>query len=304
MLSSDNAMRKGLCLALLVLAAGCERDVKLDLDREPARLVVNAFITPDSLVRVQVSRSQSVLERPRLSAVENAQVTLYEDGQPIAVLKPDSPLPVVYRSEGRPVRAGRHYAVVVSAPRYESVTAESSVPLPVPIRRVVVNEAAGVDLDGGSYNTLRVELDDPAGEENYYAVQVKALDYTLRNDQQTGRADTVWREAGQNLFSEPSLSSLRADRQLFFTDRQFDGQPAALLAYFYPFGGEGAGRQAYRIVLLSVSKAYYEYQRRLADHLNNQSFEIIGGEPVPMPGNITNGYGIFAGYSFHEVRYP
>jgi hypothetical protein len=51
-------------IALSLLVAGCERDVSLDLPRESPKLVVNAFFTPDSLLQVQVSRSQSVLERP------------------------------------------------------------------------------------------------------------------------------------------------------------------------------------------------------------------------------------------------
>jgi hypothetical protein len=48
---------------------------------------------------------------------------------------------------------------------------------------------------------------------------------------------------------------------------------------------------------------YYEYHKRLPEHLMNQSFEILGGEVVPMPSNVTNGYGIFAGYSFDRVEY-
>ncbi|MBD0257440.1 MAG: DUF4249 domain-containing protein [Cytophagales bacterium] len=288
-------------LVLLGLAAGCERNVPVDLPGEPARLVVNAFFTPDSAVRVQVSRSLSVLERPRLLGVEEAEVKLYEEGREIAVLRPDSLRKFVYQSGGKPVRAGKSYAVVVSALRYEPATAENGVPLPVPIRNIAVNEAAGLDLNGGVYNVLRVALDDPAGEENYYAVRVKAVAYETRTNPQTGATDTLRRETFCNLFAEPTVSGFRADQQLLFADRSFDGRTAELLSYFYPL--RGAGRPEYRILLLSVSKTYYEYHRRLPDHLNNQSFEIIGGEPVPMPGNITNGYGIFAGYSVHEVVY-
>jgi hypothetical protein len=294
-------MRKMGCLVLLGLAAGCERDVSVDLPKEPARLVVNALFTPDSVVRVQVSRSLSVLERPRLPGVEAAEVKLYEEGREVAVLWPDSLRKYLYQSEGKPVEAGKNYAVVVSAPGYEPVTAENAVPLPVPIKAIAVNEATGVDLNGGVYNLLRVALDDPAGEENYYAVQVKTVTYEPRTDPRTGKTDTLRRETLRTLFAEPTVSGLRADRQLLFTDRLFDGQTTELITYFY--GLPEAGRPEYRVRLLSVSKAYYEYHRRLPDHLSNQSFEIIGGEPVPMPGNITNGYGIFAGYSVSEVVY-
>jgi hypothetical protein len=97
------------------------------------------------------------------------------------------------------------------------------------------------------------------------------------------------------------VSGLRAGTQLLFADRPFDGQATELITYFYRVAE--AGRPEYRVRLLSVSKTYYEYHRRLPNHLDNQSFAIIGGEPVPMPGNVTNGYGIFAGYSVSEVVY-
>ncbi|HEX8530685.1 MAG TPA: DUF4249 domain-containing protein, partial [Cytophagales bacterium] len=294
-------MRKTGYLVLLGLAAGCERNVSVDLPKEPARLVVNALFTPDSVVRVQVSRSLSVLERPRLSGVEEAEVKLYEEGREVGVLRPDSLRKFVYQSNGKPVQAGKNYAVVVSAPHYEPVTAENVVPLPVPIRNIAVNQAAGLDLNGGVYNVLRVTLGDPPGEENYYAVRVKVIAYETRTNPQTGTTDTLRRETFCNLFAEPTVSGLRSDQQLLFSDESFDGRTAELLAYFYPL--RGAGRPEYRILLLSVSKAYYEYHRRLPDHLNTQSFEVVGGEPVPMPGNITKGYGIFAGYSVREVVY-
>lgn len=294
-------MRKIGYLVLLGLAVGCERDVSVDLPREPARLVVNAFFTPDSVVRVQVSRSQSVLERPRLLAVEGAEVKLYEEGREVAVLRPDAQRKFLYQSDGKPVRAGRNYAVVVSAPNYEPATAENAVPLPVRIKGIAVSEAAGVSLEGAVYNLLRVELDDPAGEENYYAVRIKAVTYETKTDPRTGKTDTLRRESFGDLFAEPTVSGFRAEEQLLFADRLFDGRTTALLAYFYPL--PEADRSEYRILLLSVSKAYYEYHRRLPGHLTNQSFEILGGEPVPMPGNITNGYGIFAGYSVSEVIY-
>lgn len=288
-------------LLLLLLSAGCERNVSVELPREPARLVVNAFFTPDSLLQMQVSRSQSVLERPRITGVEGAEVKLYEDGQEIATLRPDSLLKFRFSSRQKLIQAGRNYGISVSSPNLGTVTAESFVPVPVRIRQATITESAGVDLNGSTYNILRLELDDPAGEENYYAVQVRSMDFQLVKNNQTGKTDTVWRESRRNLFREPTVSGVRAGRQLLFSDRQFDGKTTSLLVYFYPIPPNRAERSQYSVLLFSAGKLYYEYHRRLADHLGNQTFDIIGGEPVPMPGNITNGYGIFAGYSFDRV---
>lgn len=296
-------MRYALYLLLIVLSGSCERTVEVDLPREPARLVVNAFFTPDSLMRVQVSQSMSVLERPRILGITDAEVKIYEDEKEIATLKPDSLHKYVYISDEKLVRAGKTYGIRVTSPDYEPVSAENYVPSAVNIKRTTLNESAGTDLSGSFYNTLRIELDDPAGEENYYAVQVKAVEYELIKNRQTGANDTVRREFPGDLFREPTVSGIRAEKQLLFSDQQFDGSSTSLLSYFYPFKQQGSGNQAYVIYLLSVSKMYYEYYKRLPDHLMNQSFEILGGEVVPMPNNIANGYGVFAGYSFDRVEY-
>jgi hypothetical protein len=149
------------------------------------------------------------------------------------------------------------------------------VPLPVRIRKATVTESAGVDLNGG-YNILRIELDDPADEENYYAVQVKAVSFEPVKNNQTGKTDTLRRETPRSLFREPTVSGLRAENQLLFSDRQFNGKSTSLLIYFYSWQKTGAGRKQQIVRLLSVGKIHYEYHRRLADHLSNQSFEIIG----------------------------
>jgi hypothetical protein len=297
-------MRKICCLVLILLATGCERSVEVDLPREVPRLVVNAFFTPDSLMRVQVSQSISVLERPRIIGVQKATVKLYEEGQEIATLQPDTQVGYVYLSDRKLVQAGKTYTLAVSTPDYEPVSAESFVPEPVRIKRATISGSAGTDLDGGFYNILRIELDDPVDEENYYAVQITAIKPEIRKNPITGIPDTIRREWARNLFAEPTISGLTAGKQLLFADRNFNGQSAGLLAYFYTITeGPSSGRQEYNVYLLSVSKIYYDYHKRLPGHLMNQSFEILGGETVPMPSNITKGYGIFAGYSFDRIVY-
>lgn len=296
-------MRNILGLLLMVLTGSCERTVEVDLPREPAKLVVNAIFTPDSLMRVQVSQSMSVLDRPRIVGIADAEVKIYEDEKEIATLNPDSLRKYVYVSDRKLIRAGKTYGITVKSPYYEMVYAQNFVPWAVNIKQATINESVGTDLSGSFYNTLRIELDDPAEEENYYAVQVKSVDYQLIKNGQTGRNDSIRRELSVDLFLEPTVSGLRSEKQLLFSDQRFNGRSTSLLSYFYPNKGQGVRSKAYVIYLISASKIYYEYYKRLPDHLMNQSFEILGGEVVPMPSNLTNGYGVFAGYSFDRIEY-
>jgi hypothetical protein len=295
-------MKKLLCFLLPALLTSCEKNVDVNLPKETPKLVINSFFTPDSSINVQVTTSQSVLERPFVSGVPDAEVILFEEGQQIATLKLDTSVKFVYTSDNKKlIQAGKKYAVSVSSPLYGTVTAQSFVPPPVKISNATITEAAGVTVDGTSYNLLKLQVTDPADAENYYGVKVKSVHYKIIRNNQTGNQDTLWGESLLNLFLEPSVSSLNAGRELLYSDKLFNGRTTTLLLYFIPSVPEGFRSKGVSVVLITAGRDYYEYNKKLGTHLNNQTFGIISGEPVQMPNNVTNGYGIFAGYSEDKV---
>lgn len=80
------SIHKASIIALSALVFGaCETVVDIDLPVEPTRLVVNSFISPDSTVGVRISKSKYVLDRANsFTLVNDAQVTLFEDGQEVS----------------------------------------------------------------------------------------------------------------------------------------------------------------------------------------------------------------------------
>lgn len=295
-------MKNIILLVLVAMLTGCEKNVQIDLPKELPKLVVNSFFTPDSAVSVQVSLSQPVLERPFLTGIEDASVKLFEEGQEIATLKLDTSLKFVYTTNNKNlIKAGSKYSLTVATSKYGTATAQSFVPLPVKINKVTITESAGVSVDGAPYNLLKLELSDPANAENFYAVKVKSVHYKLIRNNQANREDTLWSESLQDLFLEPSISSLNPNTQLLFSDKSFNGRTTSLLLYYFPAVPPAFRRKGISIALITTGKDYYEYNKRLRTHLTNQTFELLGGETIPMPNNIKNGYGIFAGYSEDQV---
>lgn len=289
-------------LLLIALLAGCEKTVNIDLPKETPKLVVNSYFTPDSVVSVQVSTSYSVLARPVLNGVTDAVVKLFEEGREVATLKQDTSLKFVYVSDSKKlIQAGKKYAVSVTAPPYQTATAQSFVPFGVKINKATITESAGVSVDGGAYNLLRLEISDPANTENYYGIKVKKQYYKMVRNNQTGRQDTLWGESIANVFLEPSINSVNPGKELLYSDKLFNGQLTNLLLYYFPSVPDGFKSLGVFIILTTASKEYYEYNKRVSTHVANQTFEILGGETVPMPNNIINGYGIFAGYTSDQV---
>ena len=75
-------MNRLFLLALCCISLGaCETAVNVDLPIKAPRLVANAFINPDSLIYVRLSKSKFVLDKIDLQTVEGATARILENGQ-------------------------------------------------------------------------------------------------------------------------------------------------------------------------------------------------------------------------------
>ncbi|MEL7148286.1 MAG: DUF4249 family protein, partial [Bacteroidota bacterium] len=79
-------------------------------------------------------------------------------------------------------------------------------------------------------------------------------------------------------------------------DALFDGQEQTidiLLDFFYDYVGEDEDPQFYYTVR-NTSEAYYDFVRAKKIHQYNSGDPFA--EPIPVNGNVENGFGVFAGY--------
>lgn len=295
-------------LALL----GCEKIIPLELPERASKLVVNSILNPDSLVRLYVYGSQALLAPRGSSVMDQATVILSEDGQAVDSIPFDTQSKS-YLSKNFHPKPGHFYKLSVSARGFEAVSASCQVPFAVPILRAEAKDSAGIDEYGEYYSQVTMQFNDPEGIRDFYGLvgTVPRIHLRWKPSQpgQPSRYDTLYEEDAIYLYSTISPAEDTYDNGVVFKDDLFDGKTYELVINYYPpqrWNNRTPDPRPWQLTLLlsHTDAFYYEYNRKLAKHLYNQGGGLFAGEPVSMPSNIENGYGIFSGYSQTKVEIP
>ncbi len=290
----------------------CEKIIPLELPDRASRLVINSILNPDSLVRIYVYGSQALLAPRGVSVIDNAAIVLSEYGQLIDSIAFD-PQSKSYLSRNFHPKPGRFYELIVSAPGFEEVSASCQVPFAVPILHAEAKDSAGIDEYGDYYSQFKVQFTDPEGTKDFYGlvgtVPRTRLRWKSSQPGQPARYDTLYDEVDIYMYSTISPVEDTYDNGVVFTDDLFDGKTYELIINYYPSQWSSNSikdprRRQLTLLLNHTDAFYYEYNRKLVKHLRNQNGGLFAGEPVSVPNNITNGYGIFSGYSQTKVEIP
>ncbi len=273
--------------------AACEMVVDIDLPPHESKLVVNSLITPGSLVTVRVYKSLGPLDRQEAVEVTNAKVILLENGAEVETLEFVGGAFNYYQTKTFRPEALKTYTLKVQAPGFPDVESSCVIPGKVSIQQATVRDSAGIDEGGGYYSRLSVRFQDPGGEKNFYNLSGKQL-YTYTTWPLDPNAPKSYNYFPIYFFSDLNDVEEAGENGMLLKDDLFNGRQYEVILNFYPMG---SNQDSMVIAFKNASPEYYEYFRKLQPHMNNQGGDIFGGEPVVMPSNIKNGYGLFAGYS-------
>jgi hypothetical protein len=303
--------QKPLLLLTLTLALwSCTRDVVIDFPEHKSRLVVNGVITPDSIVSVRISRSVSILDTNNNLVISNATVTLQDEGITSIPLV-YNPSTKKYEASGYQPLVGHTYHLLVSAPGFDEARASCTVPPPLALTNVSVRDSARRTEDGVVVNQIRYTLPDPSGK-NYYFLdaQKKHKQVIFKQiDNNLFKYDTVEVFSSLYLFTEyTSYQNTWSTGAVIFNDALFDGKRYDGTVEYSDYSYNSlpdTSQKELRLYLRNTDAFYHEYQRKLYWHMNNKQGGLFTGEPVNMPTNVTNGYGLFAAYtqSVTEITY-
>jgi hypothetical protein len=293
---------KFLPLVFLILLGSCIKEMKVNPEFEGSKLVVNALICPDSIIRVHVSTSSAMGQA--ITHLEDAELTLYENGLEVGVFFYDTLgwyQNVFYPS------AGNSYKLVANSASFGKVEAITSIPfLPQNLSGTYYKISDVPISDNGIVKYFETEtklvfLDDPL-KENYYELGQNSFLY-----QQTQEKDP-------SLLSDGDLSY--NPRYYYCSDELFNGQEKTFLlceggsVSLSPFGTIFHDDNYHRLIK-SCSQEYYSFRKSWTKHLYNQnSVDVLDdplqilfyGDPVTMYSNVIGGYGIFAGYSQTNLK--
>ena len=274
-------------MSLLCALSACEQIIEPDLPEHTPRLVLQAFFTPDSTWVAFVGRSAGILESlpSRERSVAEATVELLAGDRVIDELK-FFQRERVYVWEKAPLQAEESYSLRVSAPGFATIQATDAIPRPVPIAIASyhVNTSVRSESTIKGDLSIKLEIQDPPGETNYYQIHLFAL-FSSR------------REEGSFWTKDPSIIADNNETAFFgtapfFTDALFDGQTHEIeLSSNYNV----TEHTRLFLQVLDISETYYEYLKSAKLHEFTQDNPFA--EPVSVYSNVENGYGIFAGYN-------
>ncbi len=325
-----------LLLSLLFLFTACEKEIEFKGEQEAPLLVLNGFVTPDSLVSVHLSQSRFILSNKKgFEDVRNAQVELYVNGTRREKLVHKGK--GVYRGTYRP-QVKDVIEIKASARGFEPIEAKTQVPdyplleftdstlVYAEVNPQVLGGEAGTDFGYKlvrQCNTISVNVRDRAEEEDYYFVRAYINRYSPSgahrtmvnvNLEEVMKGNVNVGEGGlYGLFEEDPDGMSRALRNVFADtflngknigmEFQFSSYIAAMKyldgeKVLSPYSGD---EEEYEIAVSAMSSDYYRF---IISSLKsyNKSGDFFS-EPVRVTSNVMNGVGILGSYSTSTYTY-
>lgn len=273
-------------MLFLLLYTQCSKEIEIDIPQNSARLVVNSLFSSDTIVKLNLSKSIFILDHGR-PIVKNAQIKLYKDGVFLENLSFDSQK---YISQTKPQR-GSDYKITINVPEFPTLEAVNKVPEMPVLGQTQLERNIYVEDNMVKFSRLKLQIEDISNGQDYYEV------FLLERYNGNLLMDVSYHKNQDAVINNEGLIDYRPS-SIIFSDELFNSSSYQLSIDFHFFKEESD----LIIILRSISKEYYLYQKYLTIHLHSQDDDFWNGlgEPAQVYSNIRNGYGIFAAYS--EVR--
>ncbi len=290
-----------LLMAAVIGFAGlisCEKVIDISVPDKERKIVVNGLISPEKPVRINLSKSLSILDIDSIIAIKGSNVNLFHGNDLIGKLLEDSG--GFYSLSGFIPEVGESYRLTAAVNGMQSIEAEAVLPPVVPL---ISADTATLTTQWGSQE-LRVTLkfQDPAGDKNIYgfgvAVTVKEFDYATMT--YTGHKVT------RNSYLYKSSQGPVKDEfhnfegKLYCDDLLFNGLTKSVEFGVSDYSFFESDTVWLTVKMEQIDPSYYLYA------ISNEEYQNAHGnpfsEPVQVFTNVKGGYGVFAGSSV--VNFP
>ena len=250
---------------------------------------VNSILAVDSIVKVHVSLAGK-LDTNQLVLIDNAEILLYVDGVYKETLTRSDK--GIY-SSSFVVEKLKTYRCEVNIPGYETVICCDSIPETTIISDIIHFDKAGKDEEGKTYPAIKFTFTNDPSEKKHFEVIIRLIQNRYE------------RVATLETITDPVLLNEGLPIALFSNEYINGNNYSMTLNYFTGSAGSSNGEPIqttlYPLILevRSVSSNYYHFvkQKYLYEKGRYPEFMAASTTSFPLYSNITNGYGIFAGYS-------
>ena len=305
------------CIFLTIFVfTSCEKVIQFNGPVTDPMVVVNSFVTPDSIVVAQVSLSRFFLSSDAtFEMVNNATVSLLVNGIQKENMKfatnglyvgtyhpavGDSISLEIQTPGKNNVNCGTVIEPQTSVVSLDTTSVSSGASSPI----VVVNKKTGVqDTIGNSFEkTLKfvLKFTDNPNVQNFYrlVIMTKTVNSMKTVTDYIFSFDDIVSGNASNTVGPPT--SLTSNKYNVFSDDLFNGKQYPLTfsvqnntnVYFPGKAVPGSQKEVY-INLQSISKSYYLYLQTRASIKSNTFF----AEPVQVFNNVNGGIGILGSYT-------
>ncbi|MEA4935612.1 MAG: DUF4249 domain-containing protein [Paludibacter sp.] len=312
----------------LLLFVSCEKEIEFNGEISEPMVVLNSYISPDSIIYAHLTKSRFFLNNNRgFEFINNADILVYVNH--VFREKLNFTENGIYRGTFKPT-AGDTVRLLVKVTGYDDVESTTTVLSP---SNILSTEAKMVEKSRDEYTIngevsahylsgnceFNVKIRDNVSEQNYYRLVVKKRNLNIYSN------DTIISEYFIN-FSLEGFDSQSGDLiglfddgenrndQHLITDELFNGKEFVLkfttdYAYlevvpgyeeYYNYKNPG-GSESVIINLQAITKDMYLYLK--SKESANGIFEGFFTEPVQIYNNISNGIGIFGAYTNNEFTY-
>lgn len=269
-------------IILTYFMLSCSTEVDIEWKDESQKYVLNCLFAPDEPVKLYAFTTTPILD----------DTTFFADGLDVEIYKNET---IAWTGSGTgkgeyPItiyaEAGAKYKIIMKDKIGFAITAADSIPLPVYISNATYLFPVYEDIYGSKFGKVFLSFHDEPEVKNFYEIVILSKDSSI--NQNFNISSPVITLDNENDPNPPGT--------ILFTDELFNGEKLDLNIFVSSYDTP-------IIVLKNVSRNYYEYRKSIISHFYNQNvdreniYELFKGDPVELYSNVTNGLGIFAGYT-------
>jgi len=286
-------------ISILVFTS-CEKEISIDQKEFSPKIVLNSIINSENdTIIVELSESRDMLyDKFDFPPIKDATIKLYDNNIFAGTL---TELFDGYYILPYSVIPNHTYRLEVSNTNLDNVTASTTVPTPA-----VINDFT-VTLNSNLKANINVVFQDPAGESNFYGIEISRLDSTLdTTGYYGGYSISDYACSNSTAIEYPAANGIdgaNCTNLFLFSDKLFAGSTFTFNCYnentFWNTPPEELGLfTKIWVNLKTINEDYYQYQ--LSTNLALENYGNPFAEPVRIYSNVEGGFGIFGSYSIYK----
>lgn len=250
---------------------------------------VNSIFGEGEVISIHLSLTGGLDSLP-LSTIDDATVNLYINGEFNEKLKFTEN--GIYKSKSI-VKHSTEYKCEIIIQGYDTIECVQTLPAPRQIIGVELGKDTGMDDDGVSYRSIKIIFKSDPSVLQYFYIGAASTDE--KDPIVDDRLKTSFEFSTMKVITDPVFLNEGLPIPLF--SNQIINDSIYSLTYYVGRTDE-IEDYSFVVELQSISYDYYCYCKQYYLYSESKYSDITGSKAyLPLYSNITNGYGIFAGFS-------